>query len=239
MGKEEQLAAPPRAYQQPRFSPDGTRIAVSSTDQEQDIWIWDLRRTRLTRLTLDPSREWFPAWTPDGRRIVFSSTRRRPAQSVVAGGRQHRRGRATDDEQQFPVWSPGSRRRGTAVLFFESTPTMGRDLLQVALDGTRRVTPLLQTKFDELNGIVSPDGRWLAYESDNSGRSKSTSSPFRTSAAASGKSRRAAARNRSGRGATRNSSISVPMVRCYGCLWRRAARLGTAARRRSSSRDAT
>ena len=46
---------------------------------------------------------------------------------------------------------------------------MGRDVLQIALDGTRRVTPLLQTTFDERNGIVSPDGRWLAYESDSSG----------------------------------------------------------------------
>jgi Tol biopolymer transport system component len=54
-------------------------------------------------------------------------------------------------------------------VYNETTPTMGRDLLQVALDGTHRVTPLLQTKFDERNGIVSPDGRWLAYESNSSG----------------------------------------------------------------------
>ena len=60
----------------------------------------------------------------------------------------------------------------------EVTPTMGVDLLQLALDGTRRVTPLLQTKFDELNGIVSPDGRWLAYESNSSGRSEIYVRPF-------------------------------------------------------------
>jgi serine/threonine-protein kinase len=54
-------------------------------------------------------------------------------------------------------------------VFNEPTPTMGRDLMQLALDGARRVTPLLQTKFDERNGIVSPDGRWLAYESNSSG----------------------------------------------------------------------
>jgi serine/threonine-protein kinase len=54
-------------------------------------------------------------------------------------------------------------------VFSEVTPTMGFDLLQLALDGTRRVTPLLQTKFDERNGIISPDGRWLAYESNSSG----------------------------------------------------------------------
>src|SRR5204862_7655544 len=58
---------------------------------------------------------------------------------------------------------------GTAVVYNETTPTMARDLLQLALDGTRRVTPLVQTKFDERNGTISPDGRWLAYESNSSG----------------------------------------------------------------------
>ena len=63
-------------------------------------------------------------------------------------------------------------------MFYEATPTMGRDLLQLALDGTRRVTPLLQTKFDERNGIVSPDGRWLAYESNSSGSFEIYVRPF-------------------------------------------------------------
>src|SRR5439155_8388508 len=53
-GKEEPVAAPPHAYQHPRLSPDGTRVALGSTDQENDLYIWDLRRATLTRLTLDP-----------------------------------------------------------------------------------------------------------------------------------------------------------------------------------------
>ena len=67
---------------------------------------------------------------------------------------------------------------GTPVVFDELTPTMGRDVLQIALDGTRRVTPLLQTTFDERNGIVSPDGRWLAYESNSSGSFEIYVRPF-------------------------------------------------------------
>ena len=63
-------------------------------------------------------------------------------------------------------------------MFYELTPTTGRDLMQLALDGTRRVTPLLQTTFDERNGIVSPDGRWLAYESNSSGRFEIYVRPF-------------------------------------------------------------
>ena len=64
------------------------------------------------------------------------------------------------------------------VVFDEAVPSTGRDLFQLALDPTRRVTPLLQTKFDELNGIVSPDGRWLAYESNSSGAFEIYVRPF-------------------------------------------------------------
>ena len=168
---------PPRAYEHPRLSPDGTRIALASSDQETDLWIWDLRRATLTRLTLDPSTEWYPLWTPDGRRIIFSSNRGGAMnlwwQAADGTGAAERL--TTSSNAQFPT---GTTPDGTAVMFNEQTPTMGRDLLQVALDGTRRVTPLLQTKFDELNGIVSPDGRWLAYESNSSGPFEIYVQPF-------------------------------------------------------------
>ena len=85
-GKEEPVAAPPRAYLHPRLSPDGTRVALSSLDEENDLWIWDLRRATLTRLTLDPGQDWFPVWTPDGRRIVFSSNR--GGAGSISGGRR-------------------------------------------------------------------------------------------------------------------------------------------------------
>src|SRR5207248_6527087 len=58
-GKEEAMAAPPHAYQHPRISPDGMRVALSIGDQENDLWIWDLKRTMLTRLTIDPGVDWF------------------------------------------------------------------------------------------------------------------------------------------------------------------------------------
>jgi Tol biopolymer transport system component len=168
-GKEEPVGAPPRAYQHPRLSPDGTRVALSSIDQENDLWIWDLGRATLTRLTLDPGQDSFPVWTPDGRRIVFSSARGGGGINLwwqAADGTGAAERLTTSNNPQLVT---GITPDGTAVVFFEATPTMGFDLLQLALDGTRRVTPLLQTKFDERNGIVSPDGRWLAYESNSSG----------------------------------------------------------------------
>ena len=176
-GKEEPVAAPPRAYEHPRLSPDGTRVALSSLDQENDLWIWDLGRATLTRLTLDPGQDWFPVWTPDGRRIIFSSNRGGQLnlwwQAADGTGAAERL--TTSSHAQFLT---GITPDGTAVVFNETTPTMGRDLLQLALDGTRRVTPLLQTKFDERNGIVSPDGRWLAYESNSSGTFEIYVRPF-------------------------------------------------------------
>ena len=74
-GREMPIPAPPRAYLYLRPSLDGTRVAVSAGDQEQDLWIWDLARTTLTRATFDAAFDSYPVWTPDGRRVVFSSDR--------------------------------------------------------------------------------------------------------------------------------------------------------------------
>ena len=74
-GRETPIPAPPRAYVYPRLSPDGTRVAVYAIDQENDIWVWDLGRTTLTRATFDPGTDDYPVWTPDGRRVIFSSER--------------------------------------------------------------------------------------------------------------------------------------------------------------------
>jgi serine/threonine-protein kinase len=166
-GKEESVAAPSRAYEHPRLSPDGTRLALVSTDQEYDIWILDLRRTTLTRLTNDPGQDNFPLWTPNGRRIIFSSNRGGQPNLwwQEADGTGAAEQLTTSTGAQF---LNGITPEGAAAVYNQPTPTMGRDLLQVALDGTHRVTPLLETKFDERNGTVSPDGRWLAYESNSS-----------------------------------------------------------------------
>ena len=178
MGTEEAFAAPPRGYLHPRLSPDGTRVAVGADDQEQDLWVWDLRRATLTRLTFEPGQDAAPVWTPDGRRVIFASDRMGGVMNVwwqAADGTGAAERLTTSSNPQLPT---GIAPDGTAVVFYEVTPTMGRDLLRLALDGSRRVTPLLQTKFEERNGIVSPDGRWLAYESDSSGRFEIYVRPF-------------------------------------------------------------
>ena len=70
----------------PRLSPDGTRVAVFANDQEHDLWLWDLGRTTLTRLTFDPGVDVVPVWTPDSRRLIFS--RNGPACGICSGRRR-------------------------------------------------------------------------------------------------------------------------------------------------------
>jgi hypothetical protein len=84
-GNEEAIAAAPRAYGHPRLSPDGTRVALWISDQEDDIWILDLARAPLTRLTNDAGMDRFPVWTPDSKRSSLPPP--------VVDRRQHRRGK--------------------------------------------------------------------------------------------------------------------------------------------------
>ena len=69
------MGAPSRVYISARLSPDGTRIAVEIRDQENDVWLWDMARKTLTRLTFDRGFDGDPVWSHDGRRVIFSSQR--------------------------------------------------------------------------------------------------------------------------------------------------------------------
>jgi serine/threonine-protein kinase len=173
-GKEEPTAAPPRDYGSPRLSPDGTRLALSIDDQELDIWVWDLRRLTLTRVTADPAWDTLPEWTPDGGRIVFSSQRAGGTSNLwwqTADGTGTAERLTTSAHVQGPT---GLTSDGTQVVFNE----LGIGMMRLALDGARRVIPLLQTPFSDREGVVSPDGRWLAYASNNSGRYEIYVRPF-------------------------------------------------------------
>jgi Tol biopolymer transport system component len=176
-GRETPIPSVPRLYLLPRVSPDGSRLAVYSSDQEQDIWIWDLAQTTLTRATFNPTLENFPLWTPNGSRLIFSSDRTgarnlfwQPADGLGAVERL-----TESPNAQFPsAVSPD----GQQLIFSELTPNRDEEVLQVTLDGSRRVTPLVQGPFAERNAVVSPDGRWLAYESNESGHFEISVRPY-------------------------------------------------------------
>ena len=168
-GKEELFGAPDRLYNYPSISPDGSRIAVSLNDQERDVWLWDLRRgPPLTRLTFDAGLDTNPIWTADGRHVVFSSDR--------AGGARNlwwqeadKPGAAERLTTSANVQMPTGIAPNGDVVFTETTTTTGGDIMRLPLTGDRRPVPLVQTKDLERNAAVSPDGHWMAYESDSSG----------------------------------------------------------------------
>ena len=175
-GKEEPIAAPPRFYTQVRASPDGTRLALTAADLESDIWVWDLRRLTFTRMTFDPATDTYPVWTADSRRLVYTSQRGGPFnlwwQAADGSGTPERL--TTHDRTQAPnALSPD----GT-IVFHQVTATMGRDLMGIALDASKKITPILQTPFEERDAALSPDGRWLAFGTDSTGRSEVYVRPF-------------------------------------------------------------
>jgi len=167
-GRETPIPAPPRPYLLPALSPDGTRLAIFANDQERDLWLWDIRRTTLSRLTSAPGVDVVHTWTPDSRRLIFTSERAgvRNLFWQAADGAGAAEQLTKSPNTQYPTAvTPDGRR----LIFAEEFPTTGNDVMAIELDATRRVTPLVQSPFIERNGTVSPDGRWLAYEANDSG----------------------------------------------------------------------
>jgi serine/threonine-protein kinase len=176
-GRETPIPAPPRSYLNPRLSPDGKRVGLAVLDQESDVWVWDLGRTTLTRATFDPGLDTYPVWTPDGHRLIFSSERsgaRNLYWQAADGTGAVERLTESPTTQNATAVSPDGHR----LIFTETAPKTGEDVMQLELDGTHRLTPLVQSSFAERNGSISPDGRWLAYEANDSGRLEISVRPF-------------------------------------------------------------
>ena len=175
-GNEELVAAEPRPYSAVRLSPDGRRLVLQVNDPDnQDLVIYDLARDTPTRLTFDPALDIRPVWTPDGTRIVFASTRNgvRNLYWKAADGTGDVERLSTNTNNQIPLsFSPDGR-----TLVF----TAFRDSFDVgtlSMDGDQMVDWLLEGEYDEGHAEVSPDGRWLAYMSAESGQQEVYVGPF-------------------------------------------------------------
>ena len=177
-GKEEPLDVEPRLYGQPRVSPDGNRLAVVVVDDSgnMDVWILDLVHNTPTRLTLDPFLDLTPLWTPDGKSVVFSSGREGPQDLYMkaADGTGQVEVLMASPNRLAPIsWTPD----GTTLVFNELMGTNTNiGLLSIGSERSRRL--ILQEKFDEVNGEISPDGRWIAYTSNESGQIEVYVRPF-------------------------------------------------------------
>ena len=172
-GREEVLAAPPRPYNFPRLSPDGSRLAVFIQDQDLDLWIRDFARETLTRLTFGPEAHVFPVWTPDALRVAFASGGDLFWKSADGTGDVERLNESASS-QSPRAFSPD----GKYLVFQEGVPGGGTDLGVLSLEDGMSGAPLVATEFNELNADLSPDGRYVAYQSDESGRFEVYVRPF-------------------------------------------------------------
>ena len=174
------MRAIPRDWRAPQFSPDGKRIAFHIDDGRQlDVYTYEWARDFTTRLTSDPAVDSFPVWSPDGRTIVFSSSR--GAQQLAnlywasadGSGEVHRL-TESDDRQLATSWHPS----GKYVAFDRQVSQQQWDLMVLPMDvsgsGWKAGTPtrVIGQIAQRPTAVFSPDGRWLAYSSNESGRSE-------------------------------------------------------------------
>ena len=172
-GKRLESVGEPADYDHPRLSHDGRRLAVVVTDNQTsdtDIWLYDLPRRTKTRFTFGPAINIFPVWSPDDTRIVFASNR-----NGIHGLYQRLTSGAGGDEllldsktsARYPTdWSAEGR---IAFQFYDTKAKTGVDLGVLSVADAKPVT-LLSTPFEEWAPEFSPDGRWLAYCSTESGK---------------------------------------------------------------------
>ena len=174
-GRADQVPVSPRGYTAVKLSPDGTRIAVQiEMPDGADVWVVEVARGTLTRLTSEAGFDGNPIWTPDGRHVVFASERdgrwalsRRSADGT---GPIERLSSAPMEKQRL---LPRSLTRDGSLI-----STLADDIGMVLDGGRGQWKPLVQTPATELQAEISPDGRWLAFMSDDSGNPQVYLQPF-------------------------------------------------------------
>jgi Tol biopolymer transport system component len=179
-GKVVQTSGEPGLYRTLTISRDGKRIAFERTDPQtmnRDIWLLDVASGKETRFTSDPGWEAFPLWSPDGSRVIFTSNR---------GGAfdlYQKASTRTAAEELFykspegkgpTSWSPD----GRFLLFYSIGQPTHVKLLAASGPADRAPVPVVDTQFSSITARFSPDGRWIAYTSNESGPNEVSVRPF-------------------------------------------------------------
>jgi serine/threonine-protein kinase len=175
-GKETPLPLPPQSYLYPRLSPDGKQLALEIEGTSHDFYTYDFARGVLTKMSLDGLSH-APVWSPDGKRIGFRSWKLGGMTMwSVPADRSGPDERLLDQKgmQSVVSWSPD----GNYIAYVDAFPGTGMDALVLPLKGERKPVPIARTKFLEGSPKFSPDGKWLAYCSNESGRAEVFVQPF-------------------------------------------------------------
>jgi Tol biopolymer transport system component len=169
-----------------RISPDGKQVAFGSAGPS-DVWIYDIERNLRTRLTTDAAFDGFPIWSPDGARLVFASDRGNEGTGTGVTALYEKPSNGSLLERLVLRSEAGMRvvprdwSSDGQYIVFEKSKTPGanpRDLWVLPLSGDRKPVPYLTTAFDESQPALSPNGRWLAYVSNESGTDQIVVQPF-------------------------------------------------------------
>jgi Tol biopolymer transport system component len=176
-GKETPLLDAVADYRDTAFSPDGSRVAYDLSDSVNstrgDVWIRDLVRGVSSRFTFDAAAEINPIWSPDGRRIAYTSRAKGAGDLMVKDTSGTREAEplltSASEEKYISDWS----RDGRYILFsVRGEGHEGWDIFALPLDGERTPIPVVKTNFQEMWATFAPDGRYVAYQSNESGRTE-------------------------------------------------------------------
>jgi len=185
-GKFTPLRETPGDYYSPAFSPDGKRLALEIFDgKRRDIWVYEWERDTLTRLTFAGETNSFPIWTPDGQRIVYSSVEKGGTFNLwwirADGAGNAQRLTENKNSQSVGSWRPD----GKVLAFYQVNPSTSGDIMTLPIEGDEKSgwkpgepKPFVNSAFTEAYPAFSPDGRWLAYMSNESGNPEVYVRPF-------------------------------------------------------------
>jgi eukaryotic-like serine/threonine-protein kinase len=167
-GKATNITNEVKPYAYPALSPDGKRIAVVLEGSSFDVWVYDVERDTFTRASFGGD-DYRPYFSPDGKMLAYDSSKSGAQQIFVRHGiAQGEDTAVTDDPEDKALdgWTPD----GREVVFARHNKDTGWDLYAASVEGVHKVRPLLVGPFDQYQACVSPDGKWLAYVSDESGQ---------------------------------------------------------------------
>jgi Tol biopolymer transport system component len=180
-GEVKPLLTEERPVMDPSLSPDGNHLALTIHEgANSDIWVYSMLRGTLTRLTFDPGEDFNPVWSPDGQRIAFASKMsggRLTLHWMPVDGSAAPKALLTGDSETWQIpqaWSPDSE----VIAYHTGSSEKGNDIWLLPLNGEREPLPFAATEFGESGTRFSPDGSWIAYQSDESGRTEVYVQPF-------------------------------------------------------------